>query len=40
MTDNLTIRKIDGKWTVLTAISNRIYFQGTKKECEDYLDKN
>ena len=40
MTDNLTLRKVDGKWTVITVITSRIYFQGTKKECEDYIDKN
>ena len=40
MIDNKTIRKIDGVWTVITTISNAIYFQGTKKECEDYLENS
>jgi hypothetical protein len=40
MTDNLTLRKIDGVWTVLTVLTRRIKFQGTKKECEDYMENN
>ncbi len=38
MTDNLIVTKIDGHWTVMTSITKRTYFTGTKEECEDYLE--
>ena len=38
MIDNLTIRKLDNAYIVITAVSKVIKFEGTKKECEKYVE--
>lgn len=40
MTDNLTIRRKGYKYYVMTSISHRELFTGTKKECEEYLEED